>query len=292
MTSDHADAGVTSLFYKLLESSRKLVGRSRTAADEEIQRVSALIEKEIIPRLQMTFASPNQERALDDIGTASEYDVDGFVNALRNSGNAEAFEFIESLRDSDHNLLQVYRHLLAPAARRLGDLWENDEVSFTEVTVATTKIRYMAIATAPLFPVHAFDEAGRVPRILITTVPGEQHTMGVHLSVEAFRSEGWSVWSGVPRSTTELVDLVAQEHYDVIGLSVSANRHLPAVAEAAADARRASLNPNVRIVLGGGMATRAPEKLAGLGVDLIASDLETTLKRVRELVPQRPQAST
>lgn len=291
MTSDHAEAGITGIFFRLIDSSRKLLGQSKSATEAEISHLSTLIESEIIPRLQMTFPSPSTDLDTQAPAVPPEYDVDGFVTVLRSGQFDSAFGFVESLKDSEHDLLQIYRHLLAPAARRLGELWDNDECSFADVTIAITKIRHMAIATAPLFPIHTFDDDGHTPRILITTVPGEQHTIGVHLSVEAFRSEGWSVWSGTPRSTAELIDLVAQEHYDVIGLSVSANRNLPIVAEAIVDARRASANKGVKVIVGGGIAKSSPDKLETLNVDLIAGDLKTTLARVAELVPHRRDAS-
>ncbi len=294
MTSDHAEAGITGIFFRLIDSSRKLLGQSKSATEAEISHLSTLIESEIIPRLQMTFPSPSTDldtQAPPVPPVPPEYDVEGFVGVLRSGDFDRAFGFVESLRESDHDLLQIYRYLLAPAARRLGELWENDECSFADVTVAVTKIRHMAIATAPLFPIHTFDDDGTTPRILVTTVPGEQHTIGVHLSVEAFRSEGWSVWSGTPRSTSELIDLVALEHYDVIGLSVSANRNLPVVAEAIVDVRRASANKGVKIIVGGGIAKSAPDKLETLNVDLIAGDLKTTLARVAELVPSRRDSS-
>lgn len=292
MSSDHAEAGVTGVFFRLIDSSRKLLGQSKSATEAEISRLSTVIESEIIPRLQMTFPSPSTGVDIREQASLPEYDVDGFVTVLRSGQFDKAFGFVESLKSSDHDLLQIYRHLLAPAARRLGELWDNDECSFADVTIAITKIRHMAIATAPLFPIHAFDDDGNTPRILITTVPGEQHTIGVHLSVEAFRSEGWSVWSGTPRSTSELIDLVAQEHYDVIGLSVTANRNLPVVAEAIVDARRASVNKSVKVLVGGGIAKSAPDKLETLNVDLIAGDLQTTLARVAQLVPARRDTSS
>lgn len=287
MTSDHAEAGITGIFVRLIESSRRLLGQSKTATEAEISNLSLLIDREIIPRLQMTFPSPTPEVEEVVATTRPEYDVEAFVTVLRSGEVEEAFTFIEDLRDSDHDLIEIYRYLLGPAAQRLGEMWENDECNFADVTIAITKMRHMAIATAPLFPIHSFDDGVEAPSILITTVPGEQHTMGLHLAVESFRSEGWNVWSGMPRSTSELVNLVAQEHYDVIGLSISADRNLPVVAEAIVDARRASINDGVKIVIGGGIAAKAPEKLEALNVDLVAGDLQTTLTSVAALVPHR-----
>ncbi|MEO0615456.1 MAG: cobalamin B12-binding domain-containing protein [Pseudomonadota bacterium] len=287
MASDHADAGITGIFFRLIDSSRRLLGHSKSATEAEISNLSLLIDQEIIPRLQMTFPSPTPD--VEEVAATArpEYDVERFLSVLRSGEVEEAFSFIEDLRDSDHDLIQIYRHLLAPAAQRLGEMWERDECNFADVTIAVTKMRHMAIATAPLFPIHSFEEGREAPSILVTTVPGEQHSMGLHLAVESFRSEGWTVWSGMPRSTSELIDLVAQQHCDVIGLSISADRNLSILAEAIVDARRASINDGVKIVIGGGIAAHSPEKLEALNVDLVAGELQDTLRQVAELVPHR-----
>ncbi|MEL6447504.1 MAG: cobalamin B12-binding domain-containing protein [Pseudomonadota bacterium] len=287
MTSDHAEAGIAGIFFRLIESSRRLLGHSKTATEAEISHLSLVIDREIIPRLQMTFPSPTPD--VEEVATTArpEYDVERFLTVLRSGDVEAAFSFIEDLRDTDHDLIQIYRHLLAPAAQRLGEMWEQDECNFADVTIAVTKMRHMAIATAPLFPLHSFEEGRDAPSILITTVPGEQHTMGLHLAVESFRSEGWNVWSGMPRSTTELIDLVAQQHYDVIGLSISANRNVSVLAEAIVDARRASINDGVKIVIGGGIAAHAADQLEALNVDLIAGELNHALRQVADLVPHR-----
>ncbi|MEM1439945.1 MAG: cobalamin B12-binding domain-containing protein [Pseudomonadota bacterium] len=287
MTSDHAEAGIAGIFIRLIESSRRLLGHSKTATEAEISHLSLVIDREIIPRLQMTFPSPTPD--VEEVASPArpEYDVERFLTVLRSGDVEAAFSFIEDLRDTEHDLIQIYRHLLAPAAQRLGEMWEQDECNFADVTIAVTKMRHMAIATAPLFPIHSFEEGRDAPSILITTVPGEQHTMGLHLAVESFRSEGWNVWSGMPRSTTELIDLVAQQHYDVIGLSISANRNVSVLAEAIVDARRASINDGVKIVIGGGIAAHATDQLEALNVDLIAGELNHALRQVADLVPHR-----
>ena len=103
MTSDHAEAGITGIFFRLIDSSRKLLGQSKSATEAEISHLSTLIESEIIPRLQMTFPSPSTDLNTPPPAVPPEYDVDGFVTMLRSGEFDIAFGFVESLRESDHD---------------------------------------------------------------------------------------------------------------------------------------------------------------------------------------------
>ena len=69
MTSDHAEAGITGIFFRLMESSRRLLGHSKTATEAEISHLSLVIDQEIIPRLQMTFPSPTPD--VDEVATTA-----------------------------------------------------------------------------------------------------------------------------------------------------------------------------------------------------------------------------
>lgn len=284
MTSEIGESAIAAIFGRLLESSRRLLGRHQTATLEEISSLSALIEKEIIPRLQMTFPTPQRTETATPASTGASYDIPAFVAALLSNRPNDARDHISALVDDDHSLIEIYEHLLTPAARQLGALWEDDLASFAEVTIAITKIRHIFVSTAPLFPVYQADDDPHATSILLTTVPGEQHTFGLYLAVEAFREAGWSVWSGTPRSTQELIDLVAREHYDCVGLSVVAEKNQPLVAEAISNIRRHAANRDIKVILGGRLVNEKPETVQHLDVDLIATDSEAVIREAGRLL--------
>ena len=292
MKTNPVETGHNGIFTRLIESSRKLLGQRQAATREELSSLSVLIEKEIIPRLQMTFSNAQTSlEAVHEMTATPEYDCEGFVQALLSSRPDDAQLYVDELRKSDHSLLEIYEHLLTPASERLGAMWEDDLCSFADVTIAITKIRHLFIATAPLFPVQRAKDDGTAPSILLTTVPGEQHTFGLHYAVEMFRVAGWSVWSGTPRNTRELNDLVSRERYDATGLSVSAERNLPVVAQAILDVRNHSVNPDMMIILGGKLALADDDQLRDFKVDLVARDMDqvvadaTRMARLQRNIP-------
>ncbi|MEM7610490.1 MAG: cobalamin B12-binding domain-containing protein [Pseudomonadota bacterium] len=285
MKSDQVEPGLNGIFLRLIATSRRLLRQQRNAPTVELDSLSNIIEKEIIPRLQMSFTGTHESPEVSTPAKVRpEYDVERFVDALLSQRADDAQRFISDLRDTEHSLVQIYQHLLAPAAARLGEMWEDDLCSFAEVTIAITKIRHIFIATAPLFPVAFNEDTGDAPAILLTTVPGEQHTFGLYLAVEMFRAANWSVWSGTPRSMTELVGLVERERYDVVGLSVSASRNAGAISTAIAEIRKHSANPQIQVIIGGNIVTKRPELLEDLNIDLIATDIDTITAQAAALL--------
>ena len=283
---------VGSVFSRLIESSRRLLGQTQTATAQELNTLSSLIEQEIIPRLHMRFSSTSAQAASPPDSAEVEYDVDGFVAALLAGGgeDSEQYHFaehvIDQLRLTEHSLVEIYEHLIAPAARQLGVRWEDDDCSFADVTVAVTKMRHILLSTAPLFPVHT--PTALSSSILLTTVPGEQHTLGLFLAVETFREHDWRVWSGTPRSLTELVELVAQERYDAIGVSIGSGRTSDEISAAITEIRRASANPDVTLIAGGYRLGDREDLADALAVDLILDAVdEPAIQRTTDLVEQR-----
>lgn len=276
-------------FSWLIESSRRLFGHTSAATRVEIDSLSLLIEQEIIPRLQMRFTTAKQgSAALAADPRPPEYDVDGFLAALLSKSPDDAADYIDRLRVSDHSLVQVYQHLMAPAARQLGIMWENDDCGFAEVTIAIAKIRHLFIATAPLFPVHKPNDAKDSPSILMTTVPGEQHTFGLYLAIEHFRAHDWTVWSGAPRSAAELSTLVASERCDAVGITVGSQRNLEPAKEAVHNIKAHATNNDVVVIAGGALLLEHPELADVLDADLIVTEIDDEIiEQTASLVRKR-----
>ncbi|MEO0575122.1 MAG: cobalamin B12-binding domain-containing protein [Pseudomonadota bacterium] len=272
-------------FLRLVQRSKRLLQQRPNGASEELAEIPTLIESEIIPRLQMSFQS--QQIATDftpATATADDIDVTGFVTMLLSPKPDDARETIDFLRQRGYTLVQIYGSLLTPAARHLGEMWEEDECSFAEVTIAMMKIRHIFATTAPLFPVTGPKKSVDAPAIILTTVPGEQHTFGMYLTVEHFRAAGWHVWSGASRNTRELIELVRSEHCDVIGISIGAATNFSTVQSAVNEARTHSVNPDVKIIAGGQLISTQPELFDEATFDLVSDDIDSIVEQTEALL--------
>ena len=114
--------------------------------------------------------------------------------------------------------------------------------------------------------------SGAERRALFSPAPGEQHGLGALIVEEFFRRDGWQTWSVPALDETELVGLVAGRAFDVVGLTVSVERHIAPLARSITATRRASRNPAVIVLVGGRVFTARPELARDIGADGTASD--------------------
>ncbi|HEX7720105.1 MAG TPA: cobalamin B12-binding domain-containing protein [Woeseiaceae bacterium] len=245
-------------------------GPSPHMAQAELARLSRTIEGEIIPRLMLAFDSGAATDTPQDMAAVDT--VDEFVRLLLAHDASVATRFVNQLRAGGTPLPVIYLELLAPAARRLGQLWEEDYCSFTDVTVGVCRMHQVLLAFSPCFRAATADDGDKNKTAMFLPVPGEQHTFGLFMVVEFFRRAGWNVWSGAPSAVDEVRALVRAQYFAVVGFSLSAERHLGRLTECIADLRRCSANAEVRVLVGGRLFIDQPGLIAEVGADAAARD--------------------
>jgi MerR family transcriptional regulator, light-induced transcriptional regulator len=132
---------------------------------------------------------------------------------------------------------QLQLGLLAPTARRLNALWENDDVSFLDVTLATGNLqRMMRFVAIDLMPVA--HPRLRRKAILIAPAPGEGHGFGAAMAAEFFRRDGWVVHHDASPTVEGLAATAAAIWVDVVGFRSPPRAMRGAARDGAAGAAR------------------------------------------------------
>jgi methylmalonyl-CoA mutase cobalamin-binding subunit len=114
-------------------------------------------------------------------------------------------------------------------------------------------------------------------RILLVPAPGEQHGFGLGMVADAFREGGWCVRSGPALSRAQLLRVVRDEWFDVIGFSVTAERALKGLAACIRAVRHASCNAEAYVMVGGRAVANHPERTRFLGADASPCDAHNAL---------------
>ena len=249
-----------------------------------LSRLSRTIESEIVPRFMMAFDGSAMGRGSDTLKpqTLNER-IEEFVELVRLHDAEVAVEYVSTLRSGGIPLPVIYLDLLAPAARRLGELWEDDRITFADVAIGTCRMHQVLLEFS-----RCFDSAGHGPSragrsALIVPAPGEQHTFGLFLVVEFLRRAGWHCWTGSPATDKDLQSLVRAQQFDAVGVSVSADRNLDQTAATIAGVRRHSKNPDTAILLGGRIVNDNPDLVTHLGADETAVDGRDAVRVLNEL---------
>ncbi|WP_375412361.1 B12-binding domain-containing protein [uncultured Bradyrhizobium sp.] len=241
------------------------------------------IKTRIIPKIVLALLKVPAPTA----GEAEHNDLSGveqFAALALGNDDSAPFAYVEDLMAHGVTVESIFLDLLAPAARHLGTLWESDATDFANVTLAVSRLQRIMRRYGESF----FDQGsqGGGESILLTIIPGEQHSFGLSMVAEFFRRAGWNLCTGPFSSHQELTSVVHNHWFDVIGFSVSSDRRLDELRKDIQDIRRASRNRNVGIMLGGPMVTAHPDLVAAMGADMMSADAAAAPHQARGLIEQ------
>lgn len=254
------------------------------------QLVRAIVESEIIPRLVLARRSvgPPAPQGPDEwLPEAAQVAELAALALARDAGEASAY--VHALRERGAPVETLYLGLLAPAARRLGELWKADLCDFIEVTVGLCRLQQVLRELSPDFQGEGEQQPAHGRRVLLVPVPGEQHTFGLSMVLEFFRRAGWDVWGGDLESAGDLVRTVRGEWFAVVGLSLSSEVRLDALAGHIRAVRRASCNRAVGVLVGGPLFVERPELVALVGADATAADGRQAALQAENLLTLLPR---
>ena len=260
---------------------------------ERLERLERTIENELVPRLLASHRAGPIPPALS-MAIARELsasDVDSFVAAIRSPDDVRAAEFIREVLAEGATIEAVYLDLLAPSARRLGEMWDEDECDFVEVTVSLGRMQRMLRDLSQLF---LTDATGREPvgNVMLTCIPGEQHTLGIIMVGEFLLRDGWRVMVGAPWSESDLLTMVGTEWYDVIGFSVGSESRLPLLKRDIRRLKSASRNPHVQFMVGGQVFRDDPTLADQVGANAIAASAREAPQTARRLLDVSQRAAS
>ncbi len=249
------------------------------------RRILSVVESEIIPRLMHAYPRHSTRRAAATAISAA--DVDAFARTLLEPSRGPAEKLLDGHCERGVPPDVIYLELFTPAARLLGDLWLVDHCSFSQVTLGLWRINGLMHEMSPSF--HASDTTphphGRSERrILLASLPGQQHTLGLSVLAEFFRRDGWIALC-IPSPEPGLTQSTLSAHwFDVFGLSASMDSEVDDLEKTIRAARKTSKNPRLTVLVGGPLLLRRPELCDMIGADGTAADAPATLALAARLV--------
>lgn len=178
--------------------------------------------------------------------------------------------------------------VMAPAARQLGDRWNDDSADFIDVTIGLWRLQeivhILAARRNDALMLEPGERIGR--RILCATHPQDDHSFGSVMLEEVFERGGWTASGLRGASLNELLNHVTRRSFDVIALTISNNVDSAALTNLLSALRSASRNPSVSVMVGGYMFNEHPGLAETVGADATASDARTALRKAEILVGQ------
>jgi methanogenic corrinoid protein MtbC1 len=241
-------------------------GKQKPPLGEDLAR---LVEGEIIPRLMLVHRSVREnEREPSPLGPDL---AERFALYALSSGHDSLLAIIGTLLQQGVSMEGIYLDLLGPAAKRLGEFWDEDRVSFADVSIALGRLQQIVRELS----LHGSQEnlpASSGRSALFAPAPGEQHTFGLVIIEEFFRRSGWRTWAELSGSIDEVVAAVQAHHFDLFGMTAGSDDRLDQIAPMVMSIRQASRNRDITVMVGGRLFLERPELVAKVGADAMATD--------------------
>lgn len=252
--------------FKLVPTSRP----ARVAAE-----LTTVVEAEVIPRLVLahpvaTVAKPGPTAA--PLPSSPE----AFTRVVMDRDGDAAGALIAEAMGQGADLNSLYDQLLAPTAMLLADLWRDDRLSHTEVTIGLARLQKL-VRGLPQETAYNGENNPKARSALFAPRPGEQQTFGFYMLEERFRWAGWRTWIETTSTDDDLVADVRCRWFDMVCLSVSRAENIAELSALTQAIRRASRNPDVLITVDGAPFVDRPDWVSTAGADAVASCAGDTL---------------
>lgn len=227
------------------------------------------LAREVVRRLTSRAA-----RDMDSVDAEHPTDTDIHVlcEALLHADPSVARGMVQRLQARHLNLEVLYGRYLAPAAERLGAMWDHNRISFGEVTLGVSRIFELVHKLRAALPPPKITKEDQV---LFASVPGETHSLGVEMAAELFRQKGWDVEVLVGASHGEILDRIERTRFLVLGLSSGGRRTAEALAVLIHAVR--AVDPDIYIIVSGVIVKEAPELVSLVQPDSAVSTVEEAL---------------
>ena len=172
------------------------------------------------------------------------------------------------------------------AAVILGEWWASDRLNYRAVELGSERLLELVydIADQRLLLGHGPSN----PHKIILTMPSDtRHTLGLAVMGEIFHWHGWNVAAGPTVDHEDLPELLRDEWFDVLGISIADDRDIAQAQHTIELCRQSSRNQHLWVMVGGPQAFLRSTLAAEVGADAACTHAgqaqALALTRVRQI---------
>lgn len=249
-------------------------GDPARAPSIDTRQIFTAIEAEIVPRLVLATERMRRKSPLPVIAPKSikPADQELFLEILMFGGARDAAAIATDLRARGVPLEGVLIDLLAWSARKLGEMWDADTCSFSDVTIGLCRLHeILHQITGDNSSENETKSLGNLS-ILIGNAPDEQHVFATVIVAEIFRRDGWAVHCEPGSNQETLMKAAAENRFDMIGLSASTHEKCALLPPLIRSLKSVSRNADALVMVGGHIFTSNPGLADNMDADIVARD--------------------
>ncbi len=214
-----------------------------------------------------------------------EEEVNKLTNLLLDSQEG-SFEFaITILKTHGAPIDYIVLELIPEIARRFGKQWEDDTLSFADVSMGVSKLERAIHKLDYLFQANQLDRQ-KNKAIFISGFPGSQHSLGSLIFSNYLIFSGWQVHRPNQTSIDSIVHGVSSKILQALAISVSTNEQLEQLPSLINLLRQKSQNPKIIVLIGGPLYNKAPDAFDHIQAEVKAFSPEESVQKLEQHLSQ------
>lgn len=246
--------------------------------------LARVISSEIVPRLlrlhtEVVPDAPPVDALIEALRPSST-EIDALAHIVLGDDLEAAATYVTIMRDRGLSMETLYVELLEPTARHLGEMWDNDECDFIDVTIGVGRLQKLL---AIFNDTYTLPQLGTRRRVLMATTPGNQHSFGASMIERLLSAAGWDVETEYSGDVDQIMHMVKRNWFAVVGLTAGSDGQLPAMKSVVAQIRKESQNMDIGIMVGGPMFTQNPQMAVAMGADATAPNAAAAVLAAQKL---------
>jgi methanogenic corrinoid protein MtbC1 len=211
-----------------------------------------------------------------------------YLSALLRYDRHTASALILAAVENKVSIKEIYSHVFERCQYEIGRLWQLNDVSIAQEHYCTASTQ---LIMSQLYPYIFRSDRPARGTVVAACVTGELHEIGARMLCDLLEMEGWNtIYLGANVPTAGIVDVLRDNHSNILAVSASMTFHIPVVREVVAAVRFA--RPGTRILVGGYAFKIAPGLWRDVGADYWAKDASDAISLINGLEEQGDKCMT
>lgn len=211
--------------------------------------------------------------------------LESFMEPLLEGKRQQCRTIISDALSKTESITEVYHRLLWPAMERVNTMFREDRINIATEHMATRISRTLADQVQAHLP----QKQRNGKKVVISCADGEPEELGAQICADLFESEGWEVHflgGGVPND--EILSVIGELRPNILLVFGTQPQGVPGVRQLIDMIREVDANPEMNIMISGGVFNRAAGLWQEINADLFAPNAQQALDIANKSQPRKP----
>jgi len=206
--------------------------------------------------------------------------VTSLVQNLIKGDHRECIKLARSYVKGTEDIEIFYLKIIYPALKRIGDLWEENEISVAQEHMASSIItRVMSVVYS-----ENVDSSTNKGKVIVASAPGELHEIGAWMLSDMLEINGWDIcYVGSSTPEKDLIQQMKEFNPHILAISITMPFNLTRAANLIQAIRNLDKFKDLPIIVGGPQFNETENLYKSIGADGYAPTPREALTLIEKL---------